>query len=71
MRVWEAKLDNIYNCFVERTGDYAGKLKIEKDNTIVFEKDVSMMYNAIFGPDIADVNDWEQTCIDYVDGLNT
>lgn len=68
--VWEAKLDQIYQCKTERTGESTGILKIEEDDRVLFEKPVTLSFGALFGPDIADVQEWEQTCIDFVDELN-
>lgn len=68
--LWEAKLDDTYQCKTERTSESTGILKIEQDGNILFEKAVTLSYRALFGPDIADVYEWEQICIDFVDGLN-
>lgn len=68
--LWEAKLDDTYQCKTERTSESTGILKIEQDGNILFEKAVTLSYGALFGPDIADVHEWEQICIDFVDGLN-
>ena len=67
MKVWEATLDNIYNCVVVKTGDYDGVLTIKKNNTRVFETGVKLTAGAIFGADVIDIAEWESICVDYVD----
>ena len=68
--LWEAKLDDTYQCKTERTSKSTGILKIKQDKKVLFEKTVNLSYGALFGPDIADVREWEQICIDFVDRLN-
>lgn len=65
--IWEATLDDIYNCVVVKTGDYDGVLTIKKNNTRVFETGVKLTAGAIFGADIIDIAEWESICVDYVD----
>jgi len=69
--VWESKLDDIYNCKVSRSEPYQGVLTIEKDGNVLFTKDVSLMYDAIFGPDVSDLAEWEDLCVNFVDGVQT
>lgn len=66
--VWESKLDDIYECKVVRNAPYQGILTIEQDNTVLFNKEVSLMYDAVFGPDVSDLAEWEDLCIKFVDG---
>jgi hypothetical protein len=66
-KVWEAKLDDKYDCVVQRTGDYAGELTITADSTVLHREAVGLSYGAIFGPDVADVREWEDKCIGIVD----
>lgn len=68
--VWEATLDDIYKCQVTRTDAYTGILTISNKDKTLFSKEVSMSYGALFGPDVADVNYWENICVDYVDSLS-
>ena len=65
--IWEATLDDIYKCEVNKTGDYDGVLTIKKKNTRVFETGVKLTAGAIFGADVIDVAEWESICVDYVD----
>jgi hypothetical protein len=71
-KVWSATLDNRYLCEVERTGEYTGELVIldTKQNNLELKREpVGLSYQAIFGPDIADVENWETRIIDFVDNL--
>lgn len=66
--VWESKLDDIYECKVVRKAPYKGTLTIERDNSVLFNREVSLMYDAIFGPDVSDLAEWEDLCVNFVDG---
>ncbi len=68
-KVWEAKLDDLYECSVERTDQYNGTLKIEQGNAVLFEQAVTLSFGAVFGPDVSDLAAWQETCIEFVDGL--
>lgn len=65
--IWETQLDNKYNIYVHRVGDYKGVLTINEGNKEIHRKEVPLSYNAQFGPDIADVHDWQSYCVDVVD----
>ena len=68
MDIWESMLDNRYDCRVVRIGQYQGKLTVKDTNTdqILLSEDVGLMYDAQFGPDIADVLVWQDKCIAVV-----
>lgn len=36
-------------------------------NRLIFEESVPLSYDAIFGPDVGDVDVWQRMAIDYVD----
>ena len=69
--VWEATLDDRYDCKVIRTGEYTGTLTVTDtaDNTQLLSEDVGLSYQARFGPDISDVALWEDKCIAVVPEL--
>ena len=71
VKVWGATIDDIYHCEVNKTNDYDGVLTIRKNNTRVFETGVKLTAGAIFGADVADVDEWEALCLEYVDNVNT
>ena len=66
--VWKSKLDGIYDVMVISEGDgYKGKLILKKGDVELLNEDTSIAYAARFGPDIFDVNSWENRCIDFID----
>ena len=67
--VWESKLDTIYNCQVTRTDEYKGILKLTntENDWVLVEQEVSLSYGAKFGPDVDDVAQWQEICIQAVD----
>ncbi len=71
--VWKNILDKKYRVEVERIDSGSGELKVfdgvdEKSNVLHREK-VTISYNAIFGPDVADVSIWEDKVINFIDSL--
>jgi hypothetical protein len=37
----------------------------------IFSRQVGLMYNAQFGPDIADVADWKEIVVNFIDNGNS
>lgn len=68
--VWWNKFDNRYLAEVHRVADYLGELYVfdhdKKDKQIACWP-VGLSYGAMFGPDIADVAEWEEKVIDFID----
>lgn len=65
MKVWSSLLDHRYTCSVVRTAEYQGQLTVV-DNTSgekMLDENVSLMYDAQFGPDFSDVALWVDKCI--------
>lgn len=68
MIIWEAKLDDIYDCKVTRIGEYRGKLTVtDSSNKVLLDEEVGLMYDAQFGPDISDVALWEEKIVNLID----
>jgi len=67
--IWESKLDNIYQCEVTRTDEYRGVLKVTntENDFVLLEQEVGLSYDARFGPDMADVAEWQHLIIQAVD----
>lgn len=68
--VWSTELDHTWDIKVYRTEDsYKGTLvmKHKQNNQIAFTKDVSLSFGAVFGPDVADVGEWQDLCIGVAD----
>lgn len=66
--VYSTTLDKRYAVTVRRTGPYHGELTIAEGGQILFRQDVGLSYNAQFGPDVADVADWQDIAINFIDG---
>lgn len=69
MYIWEASLDNRYDCKVERIDEYGGRLTVVDTETknLMLDENVSLMYGARFGPDMSDVAHWEEMIIEVID----
>lgn len=69
--IWSQTLDDIYLCEVKRTTQYWAKLSITEISTseVKHAEDVYVLYGAMFGPDIADVEMWQDLCVSVIDEL--
>jgi hypothetical protein len=69
--IWKSTLDEKYECVVERTGVYQGRLTVTENNTSkhILDKDVSLSYGALFGPDAVDIAEWQLSIIDAIDNI--
>ena len=68
--IWTAHLDERYQVEVQRTGKCTAVLALfdhESGDKNIFEKEVGLSYGALFGPDVADVELWQQMTVDYLD----
>ena len=65
--VWRSKLDGKYDVYVERTGEYTGVLVVTVGEEILHSEEVGLAYGALFGPDVDDVADWQETAVRVVD----
>jgi len=65
--IWEAELDKKYKVYVERVEPYKGELVIKEGDKELTHKFVTIAHDAKFGPDIADVAEWERSAIDFID----
>ncbi len=63
--IWKSRLDNRYDCFVERIDSNYGQLKVLdlQENKLKLDTEVQLSYGAEFGPDIDDVYDWQDMCV--------
>lgn len=71
--VWWSRLDNKYQVEVHRTGDRTGVLYVfdhNDNNKELFSKDVDLSYGAQFGPDVADVAEWQKATGEFVDSIH-
>lgn len=67
MILWKASLDGKYDCSVKQTDEYHGVLTIHEGTKTLLERQVSMTYSPVFGPDISDVAEWKSQAIDFID----
>ena len=65
--IWKSKVDKKFDVWVERVAPYEGELVISEDGKMLTVQQVTITYDAKFGPDINDVRDWERVCIDFID----
>ncbi len=69
--VWWSRLDNRYQVEVQRSGEKTGTLIIFDHNDCdkaIFKSNVGLSYGALFGPDVMDVELWQNMATDAVDG---
>lgn len=76
--VWVGELDGAtWEAYVERIAPYRGRLLVMRMSpdgpvpigTVVLDEEVPLTYDALFGPDIADVWDWQTKAVEAVDAL--
>ena len=68
--VWQSMLDGHYDVRVTRTEDtHLGQLTITdtRDGQVLLEETVPLSYGAMFGPDILDVQAWQERGIAVID----
>ena len=68
--IWTSVLDGRYTVAVHRLGPYRGELTLRDGNRLIHRRKVTLMYGAIFGPDVVDVSAWQDIATAVVDGLN-
>jgi len=69
--VWTSMLDGKYTIKVTRTTPHNAELTIEEDMNILHREPVALSFDALFGPDVADVASWQDIAIQFVDNLKT
>lgn len=76
MLVWGGLLDKRFKCEVHRdptgTKKNTGILYIfdaSRKDKIAYQNKVHLSYGAAFGPDIIDVESWQDICCDVIDNL--
>lgn len=69
MKIWETKVDLRYEVWVERVAPYQGKLVVydgEQEETLL-EREVTISFDAPFGPDAGDVAEWGALALEIID----
>ena len=68
--LFEATLDKRYKLEVLRNTQGGGTVSLydtKNENELVFQKDVDLLYGAVFGADIADIDYWKDLAVNFVD----
>lgn len=65
--IWQNLLDHKYRCRVIRLTERTGTLSISDDDKELISCVVPLAYGALFGPDVDDVNDWQERCVKWID----
>lgn len=65
--IWTSLLDGRYTVAVRRLAHYKGELTICDESKVLNRQEVSLMFDARFGPDIDDVRCWEFLAVKFVD----
>ena len=66
--VWESELDERYVVKVVRLAPYQGQLQIWDGGEVLHTEPVSLSYDALFGPDVGDVYQWQELAVRFIDG---
>lgn len=66
--VWTSTLDGKYEVTVTRSDDYVGELTISEGDLVLHRETVGLSYGATFGPDVADVAEWQRIAVEFADG---
>jgi hypothetical protein len=64
--VWASKLDDRYECRVERVDGSTGELVVTDGERELLRERVGLAYGAVFGPDADDVARWSERCKEVV-----
>ncbi len=67
--VWSSVLDNKYTVKVTRTAPYRGELAIVDGAIMLDRRPVTLSFDALFGPDVADMAEWHAIAMEIVDKL--
>ena len=65
--VWSSMLDNKFTVEVTRTAPYRGELTIRNGEETLYREPVGLSFDALFGPDVSDVAEWQAIAISFVD----
>lgn len=68
--VWQSTVDKgVWNAVVEDTTPGKGELVVSRieDGKVILTEEVTLAYNAIFGPDVDDVRMWQVMTIEAID----
>jgi hypothetical protein len=69
--IWKNQIDKIYDIIVYRTEPYKGNIVItdSRNQNVLLDDQTSVSFDARFGPDYADVQEWMKKGLEVVDSL--
>jgi hypothetical protein len=67
LMVWSSMLDNKFTVQVARAAPYRGELTITDGEKTPHREPVGLSFDALFGPDVADVAEWQEIAIAFVE----
>jgi hypothetical protein len=62
-------LDGRYTVAINRIGSYRGELTLLDGTALIHRQEFTLMYDAIFGPDVDDVATWQEVTTTVADSL--
>lgn len=68
--IYDGTIDNkTYRLTVKRTEPYKGRMivSVEESGKILLDKEVVLSYDALLGPDVADLDAWQTEAIEVID----
>lgn len=68
--IWQSTLDERYSCLVTRDDDYHGFLTItdiQGEAELIYSRSVGLAFGAVVGPDVDDVDMWQDICVGVID----
>jgi hypothetical protein len=68
--IWNATLDERYECKVLRNSYYSGQLQVfdNQQKKSLYDEEVRLSFGATFGPDVLDVVEWQNKVMEIVNG---
>jgi len=71
--VWMNTIDGgVWGCSVIRTAPYQGRLSVWNAEThdIILDEQIGLAFDAVFGPDVGDLTEWQDKIIAAIDAQN-
>ena len=69
-QVWTTILDARFTITVNRTAPFRGELTIADDDKVLHREPVDLAYDAQFGPDVDDVELWQNKAFRFAIALD-
>lgn len=69
--VWTSTLDNRYTVTITRMKPYHAELTIADGEQVIHRQPVVLKYDALFGPDVDNVCEWQEIAVQFIDGCSS